>query len=294
MFKPMLASKLDEQKLEAFLKKDPLLISPKLDGIRAIVRDGVVMGRSLKPIPNKHIQQTVSALDTSFYDGELVVGEAQSPTVYSDTYSGVMSIEGKPDYTYWVFDHYQNTDAPFIERFNTLKHQPPTVRILPHKVVKTMDDILEYEDIFLQQGFEGAMLRRLSAPYKKGRATETSLDLMKVKREEDNESLIMGIYPAYENQNETFVNELGQSDRTSHKENKVAMDMAGGFELIKDGEPFKCSMGKFTHEQRRWIWQNRENLVGKSIIKYRSFSYGVKDKPRFPRALGFRDPIDMS
>ena len=37
----------------------------------------------------------------------------------------------------------------------------------------------------------------------------------------------------------------------------------------------------------------RANLIGKAYVKYRSFPHGEKDKPRFPRALGFRDSIDM-
>lgn len=292
MFKPMLASTLETDKIERSLLKAPLLISPKLDGIRAVIRDSTVLGRSLKPIPNRHVQSILSNSPIEHYDGELVVGLPTNPTVYTDTYSGVMRIDGVPDFTFWVFDHFEDLSRPYIDRYQALK---PTqqVRVLPQKMVKTLDDILEYEAVFLEQGFEGAMLRRLDAPYKVGRATAASLDLMKIKREQDDESLILAIYPAYENQNESFVNELGQTDRSSHQENKVAMEMAGGFELVKDGEVFKCSMGKFSHEHRRWVWQNRDSLVGKAFIKYRYFSYGVKDKPRFPRALGFRDPVDM-
>lgn len=291
-YKPMLASTLDEAKVEAYLKKSPLLISPKLDGIRVVVKEGVALGRSLKPIPNKHVQACFKSLNLEHYDGEIMVGDPTSPTVYRDTFSGVMSIEGNPEFTYWVFDHSEKPNDLYVDRIKNLASHN-FVRVLPHKLVETLQDVQEYERIFLEQGFEGAMLRRPNAPYKFGRATASSLDLMKIKREVDDESLILDIYPAFENQNEAFTNELGHTDRTTHQDGLVQKDMAGGFVLERGGEQFNCSMGKFNHSERVWIWHNKDNLIGKQYVKYRSFPYGEKDKPRFPRALGFRNEIDM-
>src|SRR5574340_811751 len=96
-FRPMLASPVDFDKL----KYDDLYLSPKLDGIRAVVIDGVVMSRSLKPIPNRHVQKRFRHLE--YYDGELIVGPANSPTVYRDTNSGVMAKDGDPDVRFHVF-----------------------------------------------------------------------------------------------------------------------------------------------------------------------------------------------
>jgi hypothetical protein len=66
MFKPMLATDAELDKL-----RFPILCSPKLDGIRAVVRGGVVYSRSNKPIPNKWVQSKLSHLE--HYDGELIV-----------------------------------------------------------------------------------------------------------------------------------------------------------------------------------------------------------------------------
>jgi ATP-dependent DNA ligase len=46
-FKPMLAGKLEGD------PKLPCMVSNKLDGVRAIVIGGVLMSRTLKPIPNR-------------------------------------------------------------------------------------------------------------------------------------------------------------------------------------------------------------------------------------------------
>jgi DNA ligase-1 len=47
-FKPMLASDCGGIENVRF----PVIASPKLDGVRALVIDGALMSRSLKPIPN--------------------------------------------------------------------------------------------------------------------------------------------------------------------------------------------------------------------------------------------------
>ncbi len=52
-FKPMLADAIEPDK---YPLRFPLFVSPKLDGVRCVVRDGVAYSRSLKPIPNQFVQ----------------------------------------------------------------------------------------------------------------------------------------------------------------------------------------------------------------------------------------------
>ena len=52
-FKPMLSASVEDVKTLRL----PLLGSPKLDGIRAMVRDGVLVSRNMKPIPNVWTQR---------------------------------------------------------------------------------------------------------------------------------------------------------------------------------------------------------------------------------------------
>ena len=87
LFKPMLATDAVLEKL-----RFPLLASPKLDGVRAIVRDGVVYSRSNKPIPNVFVQETFKGLDHA--DGELIVGLPTAKDCMQATMSGVMSKNG--------------------------------------------------------------------------------------------------------------------------------------------------------------------------------------------------------
>src|SRR5690348_12921017 len=81
----------------------PIFGSPKLDGIRATVVNGIVMSRTMKPIPNNYIQDLFGHDAMNGLDGELIVGDPSASDVFHRTSSGVMSIEGEPDVTLWIF-----------------------------------------------------------------------------------------------------------------------------------------------------------------------------------------------
>jgi len=53
----------------------PLLGSPKLDGVRALMFEGVLVSRSLKAIPNVFLQKKALADVAHGLDGELIVGD---------------------------------------------------------------------------------------------------------------------------------------------------------------------------------------------------------------------------
>lgn len=178
-FKPLLASPADLDKLDL----TDMLLSPKLDGIRAIVIDGVVMSRSLKPIKNKHVQKLFGHLE--YYDGELICGDPTSPRCYRDTNSAVMRADGEPDVTFHVFDHIQYPDYEYWRR---LDHIRPCagIEIVVQHCVRDFDSthLQRLEGEYLERGYEGVMLRKASGPaslYKFGRATAKSHTLLKVK-----------------------------------------------------------------------------------------------------------------
>lgn len=100
--KPMLAYTVDNPRGLQF----PLLASPKLDGIRCVctVNDGPV-SRSLKPIPNRFIHGQLFFYPP--FDGELMVGDPTDPSAFNRSTSGIMSHDGEPDFTYWVFDFWK-------------------------------------------------------------------------------------------------------------------------------------------------------------------------------------------
>jgi len=153
--------------------------------------------------------------------------------------------------------------------------------------------ILTWEESYLAAGYEGVMLRHPDGPYKHGRSTAKEAWLLKVKRFVDAEAKVIGYSEAQHNANEAKRNELGQLERSSHKAGKVGKQTLGALMVkdLKTGVEFDIGTG-FTESQRQLLWAQGDNLIGK-VVKYKSQPTGVKDKPRFPVFLGFRDKVDM-
>lgn len=292
VFKPMLAATITETAALPF----PLLISPKLDGIRCIVRDGVAYSRSNKPIRNRHIQLQVAThadvLDG--LDGELVVGSPTAPDVYRVTNSAVMSIEGEPEFKFYVFDDIRRRSAPFEPTYHGMQHRgfPTFVEVLAHQTVSSEPDLLSWERAYLDQGYEGVMLRLPDGPYKMNRSTLKEGYLMKLKRFTDAEAECIGFGELMHNQNEAVVNELGHTSRSAAADGLVPGNTLG-YLLCRTGEGVEFKIGTgFTTADRSELWAKRGTLPG-LIVKFKSFEIGVKEAPRHPVWLGFRDPSDM-
>lgn len=271
----------------------PLMASPKLDGVRCCIVNGKVLSRTLKPIPNIYVQYRLGGQPDGL-DGELIVGEPTSKTCYRDTVSGVMSIDGNPNFTYYVFDLH-NHDAGFRERFTKLGStlsDAPSVKRLPHVILNNATELLEYEEDQIAEGYEGIILRGMDAPYKFGRSTMNEGYMLKVKRFSDAEAEIIGFEEEMFNGNEATTNELGRTKRSSHAAGKVGKGTLGAF-LVRDattGVEFSVGTG-LTADERAICWKDRHALIGE-LIKYKSFEVGVLNKPRHPVFLGFRDRSD--
>ena len=286
-FKPMLASPAEDHLIQW-----PMMGSAKLDGVRAIVRGGVVLSRALKPIPNKNVQKRFSHLE--HFDGELIVGAANDPDVLRTTTSGVMRAEGDPDVSFHVFDHIASPLTPYNQRHRELLLvKKPTADVFVVKQTRLLDaDALrEYEAYVLDQSYEGVMLRHPDAPYKFGRSTAREGYLLKVKRFHDAEFEIVGFEEEMFNANEATTSELGRTKRSSHKANKVPKGRLGALVLKYGDTTFNCGTG-FNDAERERIWAERESYMG-MFAKIKYFAHGIKDVPKLPSFLGIRDVRDM-
>lgn len=292
--RPMLAAKATDAELQQL--KWPMLLSPKIDGIRAVVVNGQLLSRTLKPIRNRHTQTLFGRPELEGLDGELVVGNPYDKNLMQQTSSGVMSYDGRPDVKYFVFDKW-DMDSSFNVRLclslDYLCRTPQTYHV-KHTLIHSYEEMLFYEQFYLTQGYEGVMLRHPLGPYKQNRSTLREAYLVKVKRFEDGEAAITGYEPLLRNLNEAQVDERGYTKRSHSLEGKVS-DEALGKVFVRDlatGVEFSVGSG-FTEAQRYDLWETREVLAGR-VIKYKSFkNAGVKDAPRHPIFLGFRDVEDL-
>ena len=289
-FKPLLAGKFDANKQEF-----PALASAKIDGVRCIIIDGVAMSRSLKPIPNAYVQRMIGKAKYNGLDGELMVGWIGGKDVYRNTVSAVMSEDGEPNFTFWIFDNCSKPAMPFTERFASIQKfdGEKNINVLPHKYVRNSDELDAFEAKQLERGLEGVILRSPHGPYKYGRSSTNEGILIKLKRFEDSEAQIIGMEELLSNQNEAKTNKLGHTERSSHKDNMVPMGVLGALNVrdLKTKVEFSIGTG-FDAADREKFWKDRAKMKG-MIVKYKYFASGSKDKPRFPVFLGFRDKRDM-
>ena len=115
---------------------------------------------------------------------------------------------------------------------------------------------------------------------------------MKLKRFETAEAIVVGFEPLMRNNNEAKINELGHQVRSHSKCGMVADDTLGRFVVRGinngfDGVEFRLGSG-LNQAQRDCFWENKEKLVGK-VIEYKYQNHGIKDAPRTPIFLRFRD-----
>ena len=281
--KPMLAC---EANLKAL--KFPVLASPKLDGVRALVRDGVVLSRSLKPIPNRHVQMMFGRPELEGFDGELILGDPTHPEAYRRTVSAVMSIEGEHAVDFHVFDRWDR-DYPYKEVSLSYWLVIPIYSTPIHN----MEELEEYEVALLDKGYEGVMLRDPQSPYKFGRSTAKEGYLLKLKRFADSEAEIIGFEELMHNHNEATLNETGHHERSTKQDGLLPADTLGAL-IVRDihsGVEFKIGTG-FTAAERQKFWNLMAPIRG-ALVKYRYFPTGSKEKPRFPSFQGFRHHIDL-
>lgn len=288
-FKPMLAAPVTDIELLNY----PVLASPKLDGIRCIIIDGVAYSRSLKPIPNIAVQQFFANGEYDGFDGELIAGPHNASDVFNRSTRFVMKRDAVDDWAFYVFDWIQGGIT--IERMGLVEslEWSPHVRPVIQTTLRDTEALREYERVSLSQGFEGVMIRSMGGEYKYGRSTLKEGLLLKLKRFSDDEALIIGVECLMQNKNIAGVNELGYIERSSAAYGLVPVDALGALIVRRaDGVEFKIGSG-FTESQRANLWQNQDEIIGK-MVTYKHFEVGAKDKPRFPIFKGFRDEKDIS
>lgn len=292
--RPNLCATPTQDDLERYLKEDGYgFASYKLDGVRAMEEEDILVSRTLKPIRNRWLQEAMRVYDISGLDGELIVGPPNAGDVYRKTMSQVMSYDGQPDFTFYVFDRRDMPGSTFSQRLGRLGESRGRIKVLEQVVVTSPDELGQYEAQALSMGYEGVIYCRPGAAYKEGRSTVREGGKCKLKRFVDSEMVVTDVEELMINQNQAVINELGYMERGLSKSGLIPGGVMGalvGYDL-HTGIEVKLGTG-FTSAERREIWQNRHLEIGR-IWKYKHFPVGVKDKARHPVALGRRHKEDL-
>jgi ATP-dependent DNA ligase len=270
-FEPMLASKWEDSKDKITY---PIFSQPKLDGIRCIVTKDGMFSRNGKPIISApHIRQSLSEVFEVYpeliLDGELYADK------FANDFNKIVSLvkktkptdadlkESKKNIQYWIYDLPDN-DIQFGDRCDRLHDLFGAFDSFSKHCIEvettlcmSEDDVIDLYEEYVEQGFEGQMLR-LNKSYENKR----SKSLMKHKSFIDEEYTIVDVCE-------------GEGNKT----NMV------GYMTFKtaDGKPFKSNV-KATFEESEEMFRNRKQLIGKqATIKY--FNLTPDGIPRFPYVI---------
>ena len=288
--KPMLTSKCERPDQLPF----PVLATPKLDGIRCLKVGGKALTRSFKPISNRHAREWIEANLADGVDGELMLRDG----TFSETTSAIGRRDGQPDFVFHVFDYVTDSiNSPYVERINQLAVLPDSVRIV--KVlpvwIRNAAELSAYEEECIAAGYEGVMVRTPDSPYKCGRSTEREAWLLKIKRFEDAEAVVLEPYEGMTNQNAAELDAFGRTKRSLAQAGMIGRGELGGFIVrhLSTGVEFRLGYNHVVGGiDRVTLWQTRETLIGR-VVKFSHQPSGAKEAPRFPKFIGFRESWDM-
>ena len=274
----------------------PMLASPKLDGIRGIIKNGVMYSRSLKKIPSEAAQQIARYAPVAYnhFEGELMSSDGHDP------FSIVMTKGDLHPLKLHVFDttDVARRNSPYSARaahLNSIKNLYlwPFVTVITQTLLFSADELKAYEEMVLANGGEGVVLRHPDSPYKYGRSTVKQAWMLKVVQFKTSEARVVNFNPLQQNNNIPTVSALGLTERGHNQENKQILDTLGSLvvEDLRTGRIFSIGTG-FSEALRKQIWDYR-SLFLNTFITYKYKGFGQKELPRQPVFVRFRNVVDM-
>lgn len=263
-FEPMLAHKYDKKK-----HRFPFYSQPKLDGIRCVVTLDSMTSRNGKAfVSSPHILESLEPVFAEYPD-IVIDGELYNHDLKKD-FEKIVSLARKTKPTtadilecknlieFHVYDVYipDMTYSQRMEFINmNIKDRSPTIKVVSSAIVNNEEEQLKLFSEYIEQGYEGQMLRDPESFYENKRSN----GLLKFKEFEDAEYVIVDIL-------EGVGNWAG---------------MAKSVEIrLEDGTTQHSGM-KGNFEFNRWVLENREHLIGTQAT-VKSQGRTVDGKLRFP------------
>ena len=252
---PMLANKWEDRKKYI---SEPFYVQPKLDGVRLLVSKDGGISRTGKIVPGTEI------LGKGLEEGQYVDGEAFDPNLKFEELTSTFKTDPLK-LKFYVFDFFdlKNLSMTFEERWNRVKSlSNKHYEYVETFSVKKHSDMPGFHRMFMQQGFEGTMIRDPNSVYEVG---QRSNYLLKYKDFQTEEYEIIGA-------------------KTGHGRDADAVVWVC---KTKDDQQFTVRP-EGTITQREENYKSREKFIGKMLtVRFQNLtSLGV---PRFPVGVVVRD-----
>ena len=255
----------------------PYIVQPKLNGERwrVIREEGICLLLSsteelILSVP--HIQHwCLSHLPLGEWDGELYVHGWSWAEIHGVVGRTTNLHENYEAMELHLFD-WPSRNEPQLMRLVELRKmflnlsKGGPLRYVRSEVAHTLEDVYQLHDRFIGEGYEGFIIRELSAPYERKRSGA----MMKFKPKAIDHYKITGCYEAI------------SGDGTPK-------GILGGFNCIDDMQTtFSVGAGKLSHYERRLIWDRYVTCgcIGGEWLEVEYQTLSDKDKvPLFSRAV---------
>lgn len=312
LIKPLLARDVNETKL-----KFPCYLTPKIDGSFAFVQNSLLYARSLKQHENKHVTAQYSNPLFEGLRGELIAGfDPTAKDLCRNSSKALRTIEGKPETSLWCFDYVtpDTVNLSWLERQKLLLDKVQQLRVLGYEdigyiepvKIHNLDEYINARNHFMNQGYEGVVVRNPDSKHKEGRSSEVKADLWRWKPWATAEIKVTRLGEEQKNNNEAKTNELGHTERSTHKDNLEGKNTLGYIvgtllEPLKDfagdivataGTELTIATGNLTEKECKYYWDNPDEMLG-MIVEFEYMSFGLKEKPRFAQFRRIRSEKDL-
>lgn len=266
--------------------KYPAMIQPKLDGVRCLSSlnsDGEVHlvsreGKEWHHLNHIRVELKKMLKPGLYIDGELFTKALTFQEITSITRKSLTldkeEAEKEKIMEYHVYDliDVNNLEMTFSERSELLgklhkASKAKSVKLVETKVIKNEDEMKKLYEKYLEEGYEGAMLRNIDSVYKMG--PTRSNDLIKIKPTDESEAKIVGFAEGEGNEKGLVLWIIEWTDKNGKKTNVTVRPMG-------------------THEERAKLYKDGKKYIGKKLtIRYQGLTdLGI---PRFPRGVVIRD-----
>ncbi|MCK5601979.1 hypothetical protein KAR91_08925 [Candidatus Pacearchaeota archaeon] len=266
---PMLAQVFDKSKHRLTY---PAYVQPKLNGVRCFaekVSETEVVYTSRKGKAYNTLGHLTPHLLDIMKVGEIWDGEVYNPVMtFQEITSAVKKQrEASLDLELWVYDVADSTKGfgERAKRYWNSTQKPGIIRVVT-TLVKNEEEVHKYHDEFVQDGFEGIIIRNVGDDGYSFK--HRSHNLQKLKNFIDEEFLIVG---GYDGKGTSF-------------EGMVTFEC-----LLSNGETFGA-VPKGSHEYKRQLWKDLDKIVkAKTLLTVRYQELSDEGTPIFPVGIALRD-----
>jgi hypothetical protein len=273
--------------------KFPSIVQLKADGTyrEFSVEDGnvTIRSRSGESYEYPVLERVLSTLPNGVYVGELTVRGVDDRAKGN----GLINSDNPPHndiiaelWDYISHDEYEKAgrkdrkkpcETPYKDRWSELNDilynkQSDHIKLIPSYVVSTLQEAIKKTSEWMNEGYEGAILKDLSGVFKDG----TSKHQLKIKLEISAEMRVTGFH---------------EGTPGTKREGKV-----GSIEFSNDEGTIKGRCSGFNDKELDYFTDNQDELIGKIIeVQFNDLSKGANNDYyalSHPRFIQFRDDKD--